>query len=206
MKRIPKVHQQELNPSNARITIEYKDKPEVTMEYVTVHHPLLLVFTTLYKYYFLRGIFLIPFIYVVLIKAIFFPEQTFLNAFIAMLLILDFVLLPFILVCFLFTYNKKLLALMPELNYRTGGTLYHATFPPSAVKNNQVELPLFNNIGLDYKAIGEMSKYLKKFEIIEHPFDMYVRGKYKGRNEYLWKAIWTFSEKPKTGGMVVRFK
>ena len=50
-----------------------------------------------------------------------------------------------------------------------------------------------------------MSYYLDKIEIIEHPFNMYIRNKKKKRNIYLWKAIFYYSQQPKNGELKVRF-
>jgi hypothetical protein len=81
-----------------------------------------------------------------------------------------------------------------------------------------LEIPLFENSLLDYKAKGEFSKYLLRVEITEHPFSKavfrikkirgkkIVRIKNKKKNIYLWKAQFIFSDIPKNGELEVRFK
>ena len=94
---------------------------------------------------------------------------------------------------------------MPFINYFSSGASWTASFKPGDVKDNKIELPLFRNVGLDYKVTGEMSKHLNNFKIIEHGFNMYIHGRKKPQ-QYLWKAIWYFSDKPKTGDLKIKFK
>ena len=95
------------------------------------------------------------------------------------------------------------------------------------------EIPLFDNIILDYKATEDFSKYLKYFEIREHNFKYYKSGGIKSKskkikkkdkkkkktkspkgkkhykkvqNEWLWYAKFYFSKKPKKGKLEVLFK
>jgi len=84
--------------------------------------------------------------------------------------------------------------------------------------NKIIEIPLFKNNLLDYKAKGEFSKYLLRVETTEHPFSKgvfaikkirgkkIIRIKNKKKNIYLWKAQFIFSDIPKNGELEVRFK
>ena len=109
-------------------------------------------------------------------------------------------------IAFIFSKNEKLLKLMPELNYKfTLGKPIVAEFLPKDVVDNKCEIPLFNNVGLDYEAIEDFSRYLVKVKIIEHGFNDLVKGK-KKLNPYLWKAIFYFKQKPTTGKLEVKFK
>ena len=103
-----------------------------------------------------------------------------------------------------------------------------AKFNPKDVKYNSedghyCEIPIFNNIVLDYFATKDFSKYLKLFEIKEHNFKYYKplskkktkkkltkRQKKERRkdmlNDYLWYARFHFSQKPKIGSLEVIFK
>ncbi len=65
---------------------------------------------------------------------------------------------------------------------------------------------MFSNVGLDYEAEKEFSKYLTRVQIKEHDFNMLTRTKKKKPNIYLWKATFYFKQKPKTGKLEVRFK
>ncbi len=84
------------------------------------------------------------------------------------------------------------------------------------------EIPLFNNVLLDYNAKEDFSKYLKFFEIEEHKFKYYKPTKRRSKakksknrekrkrerevNEWLWYAKFYFSKKPTKGELKVLFK
>jgi hypothetical protein len=74
-----------------------------------------------------------------------------------------------------------------------------------------VELPVFENIVLDFKSNGDFNNYLKEIEIREHAFKYYKpkKRKLKDRteiNEWVWYARFYFSEKPKQGTLEVIFR
>lgn len=92
-----------------------------------------------------------------------------------------------------------------------------------------VEIPLFDNVTLRYKAYNDFGKYLCFFEIKEHKFYSLVknkkikdkikdknklkalRKKYKVRrikqiDDHYWRATFYFREKPYKGKMDVLFK
>jgi hypothetical protein len=85
-----------------------------------------------------------------------------------------------------------------------------------------VELPVFTNVILDFKATKDFSKFMKYFEIREYKFNylskkkirigkkkLFGKGKYrkyKKVNEWIWYSRWYFSEKPETGQLKVLFK
>ena len=104
-------------------------------------------------------------------------------------------------------FNIKSFSLFfPKANARfMNPRVYEATF--KKINSNTVEIPLFKNVFLDYEATRDYGKYLIKIDIIEHPFVMTcMKTKKKGKpNEYLWKAIFTFSQIPKAGKLVVKF-
>lgn len=94
-----------------------------------------------------------------------------------------------------------------------------------------VEVPLFNNVLLNYVAKKDFSKYLMYFEIREHKFWKYRRSEKAHRrrmeryhnklkkghhprkprprkkiNEWLWYARFYFSKRPEKGSIDVTFK
>lgn len=81
----------------------------------------------------------------------------------------------------------------------------------SVPESKVIEIPMFQNFRLDYKATEEFSDYLTKFEIKNHDFQYVVLGR-KGRivksqeNYNLFKAVFTFSEIPKTGCLEVLWR
>jgi len=97
----------------------------------------------------------------------------------------------------------------PEWNKTLSGRGYEATFK-KVPDNKIIEIPLFKNIYLDYKATKQFSKYLERVEIKEHPFDRVHKKKGKKttrkRNIVLWYAKFYFSEVPKSGKLEVFFK
>ncbi len=98
---------------------------------------------------------------------------------------------------------------MPEWNKMLNGRGYQAIFK-EVPENKIIELPLFENIYLDYIAEKQFSKYLQRVEIREHPFNKGVkkRGRIskKKKNITLWYAKFYFSEIPRSGKLEVFFK
>ena len=93
---------------------------------------------------------------------------------------------------------------MPKLQKFGTRRFYIAEFKPENVKDNKIEIPLYSNVFLEYKAEEEMSEYLERIEITEHEFNYFIKSK-KTKNQYLWKCIFYFSEIPKDGILKVRF-
>lgn len=88
---------------------------------------------------------------------------------------------------------------------------YYAKFKKEDIKNNEIEIPLFKNIKLEYKTSGDFSNKLLKIDIREHDFLEKVIVKKKPdkksmKQVWLWKAKFKFRELPKDGYMEVWFK
>ena len=132
-----------------------------------------------------------------------------------------------------FTKTKWGHKTFPEINKRLHSKGYTAEFLPkdfdelgyTRTSDGRwfIELPLFQNMYMDYEATEEFSKYLAKISIVEHPFSRFVkkkgvsltkikRAKKKAKNSsemdiyydkktniYLWKTIYEFKQKPTTG-------
>jgi hypothetical protein len=96
-----------------------------------------------------------------------------------------FFLLTFIfarLIALMFYKTKWGHKAFPDLNKRLHDKKYSAEFFPLDFPTdgkNIIELPMFQNMYMDYEASGEFSKYLVKISIIEHPFSKYVKKKGK---------------------------
>ena len=75
------------------------------------------------------------------------------------------------------------------------------------INKKTVEIPLFENVMLHYIAEKDYSKQLEKIEIKEHPFKVVnkIGSKKQKANEYLWKALFTFSKIPRDGKLTVYF-
>ena len=91
---------------------------------------------------------------------------------------------------FFFRYTKTGQRVFPKWNKRINDSEFSATLTTKEIKKDAdgvyAEIPLFRNIYLDYEASGEMSKYLSKVEIREHPFSQLIKTKgklYRPRSE-----------------------
>ena len=208
-RRKHKQEHQEINPSNSRIFINYRkgDNPDVRMEYINVHKPFVICLSTFIYAWFFKGL-IIPFGFLALvIIALRGMQVTFIGGLLNALIFINLTLVPPILFAMLFAFNNNLLKLMPEINrYLTSGRHYEAEFEVYDIEDGKIELPLFANIVCDYKVTQGMSKYLSRFEIVEHPFNHQITSKRRVRNEYLWKAVWYFDKVPSTGTLKVKFK
>ena len=75
------------------------------------------------------------------------------------------------------------------------------TFVVDELKEPVFEIPLFKNVVLTYEASDDFSKYLQRVEIREHDFQ------YKGeKTQWLWRAKFVFSEIPKSGMLIGKFR
>ena len=83
-------------------------------------------------------------------------------------------------------------------------------FEPKDVINNEVIIPIFSNVELDYKTEGDFDKYLVRIIIREHRYNKYhVKENKIGKelvNCYKWYARFIFSKKPVNGKMEVIFQ
>ena len=113
-----------------------------------------------------------------------------------------------------FPFRKRWNKLYPKVNGLIARKKY-MDFNPKDVQEFKgryyCEVPLFNNVILNYDAKKEFSKYLEYFEIEEYKF-YYKRKstkknkKKKKLNEMLWYAKFYFKQPPKTGTLKVVFK
>lgn len=209
---------QELNPSNARIDIDY-EKDKVDMEYVhhqsafkTCHevfsYPILMFHAVLFVI--IAGIYIFSNSLTELLSNsnnsnIIVTDGLLIGLSCFLLFLIWFIGLKLVM-AFAFSKNPYLLKKMPNLSYKfSSGKPTIAEFNPEDVVDNKCEIPLFSNVGLDYQATKEFSKYLIRVKIVEHGFNDLIKGK-KKLNPYLWKAIFYFKQKPTTGTLEVKFK
>ena len=197
------------NPNNARIIIDYrKEKGKVKFEYVGKRSVLGVAFNTWLSYSLTKNITLASTILFAIILFLLKNSNIDIHNW-PMQLALGYLFTFGIIgwqfcMALLTTKSKRLLKLVPHINAKAWNAYYVAKFKPLDIKDKKIEIPLFKNILCDYKATGEMARYLELFEIREHPFNMYVRKKNKPQ-EYLWKAVFNFSKQPKGGELKVLF-
>ena len=199
------------NPNDARIYIDYrKEKDKVKFEYVGKKHPLSVCMYTVIKLMFSPAIllFLLPILsFFMIITSI--AEPDFLTQMLMSIFVIDYFMI--IVVGFgLILANTRLITWVPHI-WSHGANKYFTKFIPEDIKDNKVEVPLFKNTFLEYKATETFSKYLERVEIIEHPFKKFKVLRKKKWKEVpqtdLWKAIFYFKKgsEVNSGELLVMF-
>lgn len=199
---------QELNPNNSRIYVDYrKEKDKVRFEYVGKDNVLKIAMQMTLSL-FLRGLIVLPMITFTIftLTTNYGSQQTF-NIFLYTLGMIQFtnmIIFWFLLVSATLAYTNAL-KYMPKLS-TIGNRSNRVIFNNKNSKTRNIEIPLFKNVKLTYKATKDFSYYLQRVEIVEHPFNMInKKGENKGRNPYLWKANFIYSKVPKEGELRVNF-
>ena len=192
-----------LNPSNARIDIDY-EKDNVDIEYVHNKSAFSVCHQTFSSFWTIPNVFILSAFYILYILSNYYAGI--LEAIIILSIIAIWIISIPLILALAFSKNEKLLKMMPNINYKLSFCKpIIAEFTPNDVDDLKCEIPLFENIGLDYNATEEFSKYLIKVKIVEHGFNDLIKGK-RILNPYYWKAIFYFKKAPLTGKLLVRFK
>jgi len=127
------------------------------------------------------------------------------NKLVIIILVSQVLIIPFLIN---FLFKKQLAAITPDFMAFISKKKKTIFKPKDILEDMQegyyCEIPLFNNILLDYIATKDFSKFLTLFEIREHNF-RYVIGKRKV-NDGIWYARFYFKDKPKDGELEVLFK
>lgn len=213
---------QSLNPSNSRIVIYHKDKQNVKFEYPIKLNAFRVCFFTFLQPWIIINVIITIIVLIVSIiinsttKGYFFYSsysEFFSVVYLAYLICLELLFIP-LFTAVLFSTNPKLLRFMPEISKRlhmiTSNHYYYRKI--ERINNKIFEIPIFDNIFLDYRATGEFSKYLFKVEIREHDLRMikmrYFSTKIKdeGSQDRLWYAQFHFEKIPRYGYLEVWFK
>ena len=105
--------------------------------------------------------------------------------------------------------KEKLASILPKMNYQTSliWRLFRNKYiriTPKDIQGNKFILPHYSNVFLDYNAIGQMSTKLKKVQVLEYPYNYYIKkpnGKLSKKevNHFDFMAIFEFKSKPKNG-------
>ena len=205
------------NPNNSRIYIDYrKEKDKVRFEPVGKSSNFKIAFHISLLLHIYRGLFLLDGLifvgFLFLFKYIYFGDivrEITINSLEESLIFLAFIniLIASILGTALILNNKRFIKYFPMLN-TIGAKYYVAKFNKDNINGNIIEIPLFKNVFLEYKATESFSEHLERVEIVEHDFNRILIKKNKVKKypqEYLWKAIFYFSEKPTSGELFVKF-
>lgn len=200
---------QQKNPNNCRVSIDFKNRYDpVKFEYVGTDSALKICYrffqNKIGRYFLVTYMFIMGWIFC----SLYVGRTNYLDFLIYFLglYFYMFYLIPFIL-AFIFS-RTGLITKMPYF-WAYGKTLYHAEFTKKDIIDNKIEIPLYSNIFLSYKYEGDFKNKKSKLEIIEHPFNIIKRiGRKKRklkRNEFLWKAVFTFDKNVKNGCLKVVF-
>ena len=105
--------------------------------------------------------------------------------------------------------KEKLSSMLPKMNYQTSliWQLFRKRYmriAPKDIQGNKFILPHYSNVFLDYNAVGQMSAKLKKVQVLEYPYNYYIKkpnGKLSKKkvNHFDFMAIFEFKSKPKNG-------
>lgn len=186
------------NPNNARVYIDYRKENKVNFEYVGKDNQFKIVFNLWLKLWIKYPLYVIPVFSIFPLAFVNSLEVKLIGLFLCF-----FSMFGIPLVLTYITLKTEMIKQIPHLQ-TIGSTKYKVELIPEDLKENKFEIPLFKNILMDYIATEEFSKYLERVEIIEHPFNLYIKNK-KKPNQFLWKGIFYFSEKPKTGELKIIF-
>lgn len=230
---------QHLNPSYARICINHKDdKNPVTMTYPSKKGAFRVVFNLMASMWstliqrilsvlIILGLILLvgqalydgsifekndtPFSWSSLNS-----EQTFsLNIFLILIsasIFLSFLFIPPLIATIIIINNHNLLKKVPEwsMRYYVKQNKGFHSVRKYKLEEPIFEIPLFDNIFLDYKLTGDFKKYIHKLKIEEYQVDYRKvsqngKKKKKTRQDSYWKATFTFTQTPKKGMLEVIF-
>lgn len=207
---------QENDPNNARITVDYNNpKSPVKFEYVGTQSPYKIcynwAFRRIYLYFFPFLFLELGYLYFLMKISMGTPMKAIWICYVAIGSTFFFFYGFPALFALLFS-KTRLIKLMPKLSMG-GETKYVAEFQPKDVIDNKIELPLYDNVFLGYKAEADFSSCLDRVEIREHPFNiltfkqkLFRKGERELKpNEYLWKATFYFSRQPTSGSLKLIF-
>ena len=207
-------------PINARITVDYtKPNNGVKFEYPVENRDVRKwVLTFIFPSIFLVWVFICMLSWIgynILtnldaLSGVELPETTFILSEFLVALFHSFLLFvlavaPPLILSFYIGYNYgKFKLIFPKFQAAVSRFLlsnHFHTFVVDKLKEPVFEIPLFKNVVLTYEASGDFTKYLQKVEIREHDFE------YKGeKTQWLWHAKFIFSEVPKSGMLIGKFR
>ena len=221
-------------PANARVVVDYSAKEKVkftfpidwTYKKAVWKRAFPCIYSLWHTIHFLPIIYisfiLIPFM---LIKIIFFPSILmsearieyidFLHVVLPMLLGVFYLMGIPAIFTFILSLNKdRMSRWLPKIGYWSSKLNFRTCekiFNKDDIHKNKCSIPIFSNVYLHYKGIGDFNKYLYKIEILEIPFSYKKRNVFlpflmkKERNDFEFSAVFYFSKRPIQGELKVEF-
>jgi len=198
------------NPNFSRIFIDFKNKENpVSFEFPNEQKKFKSVHKTVFSMWFSPKGFVIFSMFTLSILLIYVSTNLDVDILLMFFEIIFFMLATPYFITILFTYNKTLRSSLPKMF-----KLFHNNqLKRVMVKkmNSKVhELPIFENVFLEYRATKEFGKYLEKIEIVEHDFyymskKLFSKDFKKENNDAYWKVRFIFSKIPKKGELELEF-
>jgi len=128
-----------------------------------------------------------------------------LSCIIGLQIVLSFILT---IVCYL---SPKLTLRIPDISAKVYKSLSGYNFVNvKTLREKRFEIPLFNNIYLDFKLTGDFKKHCTDFFIENYPVKYNTSslkwwGKQSQESTDNWRAVWIFNKIPKTGELYAEF-
>jgi len=193
------------NPSNACVFIDFVNKENpVSFSYPNKLNSFKMASYLFFVVWF--KVWILTIMPIFLILAIFFGVNDIVST---MFVLFVTPLVSPLILSFIFSHNKKLILTLPKLNkFVSSSDLKRVVI--CSLDSKVYELPIFDNVFLEYKATEEFGKYLCKIEVIEHNFHYLKKGLFsrkitKEQNDSYWKARFIFSRIPKKGELYLEF-
>ena len=184
------------SPMNSRISIDYSpSKPKVKFSFPDKNKQVSMSMLKFIMPFFILINF--PTYFIVYFEVI--PSKI-----INILLLLQIFLVPILLSII---FNNKFKKIFPDIMAflaKKKIVIFNTSDVYKHEKGYYCEIPLFENILLDYVATRDFSKQLKFFEIMEYNFKYLEET--KEVNEDIWYARFYFKNKPLDGKLEVTFK
>lgn len=210
-------------PMNAGINVAFPSR-KVTFSYSeksTSKKSLKLIYMSIFQLWFIANILMMAVLFIsaftvfILAGNVFAPSLETASVDFSELLKLGAVigymlLLPLIPSAYLTWKYEKFSKIFPKLNYFVASLFeVRKSVIVESLDKPVFELPLFQNVYLGYEATEDFSKFLKNIEVKEFGFKCIRTDIFKKEKEVnltsRWRAIFSFSQVPKNGKLVINF-
>lgn len=201
-------------PLNSRVTVDYKNK-KVSFDYLP-HNDLdkyIFIWISTLKIFFKwvgLPILMIAAIFLTYVSDYSKIDNWFIrepiNLFFYMLTFCIILSLSFIVAKYIYKHYDRFNKIYPKINaaFSNEPTRHFVIHKEDAKKI--IEIPIFYNIMLNYRAYGDFGKYLNKIKIREYNFKIQNKSKISRvvhgkemRNQFYWKCYFIFDKKPLNG-------
>jgi len=229
MKKPKRVYQQS-NPSDCRIFIDFKNKKKpVTFQYPSKESSFSIVFHMIVGIFVqLLILFVILNFPIIMAWSFLEPIEARMETYDNSLYLISIMLMIFseigyilvalpILATLIFISKDNWMKQMPRIQMKMS-MLYGGSISTIRVKklNSKIyELPIFDNVFLEYKTTKDFARYLEKIEVTEHDFWIVKQPSFwksflgkkqsKRKQTDYWKARFFFKEIPKGGYLKIDF-